>query len=40
MLIQTDNDVVTFIAEIKFEGNIESGAISINDDSVTNLGKW
>ena len=38
MLIQTDNDVVTFIAEIKFEGNIESGAISINDDSVTNLG--
>ena len=38
MLIQTDNDVVTFIAEIKFEGNVVSGAISINDDRVTDLG--
>ena len=38
MLIQTDNDVVTFIAEIKFEGNTISGAISVNDDSVTDLG--
>ena len=38
MLIQTDSGTVTFIASIRFEGNTVSSAISINDDSVTNLG--
>ena len=38
MLIQTDSGTVTFISSIKFEGNTISGAISINDDSVTDLG--